>query len=55
MDQDEKDAAAYQDGYRSGKTDRTMGYQSDYAWFGVNDPNLYTRFYSLGYRDGWSA
>jgi len=43
---------AYADGYRAGKIDRRLGIHSDYAFYGVNDLNEYTRNYSEGYRRG---
>jgi hypothetical protein len=41
---------AYVDGYKNGRTDKVIGIRSEYAWFGTNDPNEYTRNYSIGYR-----
>lgn len=43
---------AYVDGFKSGRADRRLGIRSDYAFYGVNDSNEYTRNYSEGYRRG---
>lgn len=46
---------AYVDGYQTGRTDKTIGIRSDYAWFGqaLDSPSSYTYNYSVGYRRGW--
>ena len=43
---------AYNDGWRSGHLDRSLGVTSQYAWFGVFlDPvDSYGFHYSLGYQ-----
>lgn len=46
---------AFFDGHKAGAADRLIGQRSDYAWFGVNDPNPYTASYALGYRAGWNG
>lgn len=48
-------SGAYQDGLRAGKSDRSLGYRSKYAWNGVEvDPVYsYSWHFSRGYRDAW--
>jgi hypothetical protein len=42
--------SAYDEGFRNGQIDTKRGYRSDYAYYGANDTNTYTREYSKGYR-----
>lgn len=47
---------AYFEGYRSGQSDRFIGYKSEYAWLGadLDRYDSYSYWYSRGYRQGWN-
>lgn len=43
---------AYQQGYRAGQADKSLGQLAEYAWYGAltEHPSSYTFWYSKGYR-----
>lgn len=43
----------YENGWRAGYADHSLGYRSDVSWQGVESLNPYAREYSRGYREGW--
>jgi hypothetical protein len=48
------ESQAYADGYKNGRTDRSINARSEYAWYGVLDNgNTYSQWYSRGYQRGW--